>query len=480
MHKRHPVIIVGSGPAGIAAADLLARHGLAIFMIDDNPRMGGQLLRTLSPAASGHRRFEPDRLKTRGLRMARQLVRHPRVHLLQSAQVLGIYPERTVLVEQPDGRLCEHQADTIVVAAGARERHLPFKGWTLPGVISTGAAQILMKSSGILPGRSTLIGGCGPLMLVLAAEIAARGGCVRALLDQSPMSRKIGAFLAGPAVWPKILEGAVCILRLAAGRVPVKQGLRIVEARGARHLEAVVAARTDADGRIRPGTERTYPAETLAVGHGFAPNIELPQQAGCALSYDVDKGGWVVDVDPAMATSVPGIYAAGETTGIAGAGKSFVEGRIAAWDILFKTGRVDLRECERRVGPLQRRRQQQVRYGRFLNRLCRVPPACYADIADETLICRCEEITMGEIRGRLRQGFATLNGIKRATRCTMGNCQGRTCGPILSDIIGMFTTMPPEAAGCPSMRAPLKPVALGALAALSDSAVSGRRDEIQC
>jgi NAD(P)H-nitrite reductase large subunit len=244
----------------------------------------------------------------------------------------------------------------------------------------------------------------------------------------------------------------------------VKQGVRIVEARGKSDLTAVVAARTDPRRHILPGTERIYHTDTLAVGYGFSPNIELPQQAGCAVSYAADKGGWIVDVDPAMATSVPGIYAAGETTGIAGAGKSFIEGQIAAWDILFKTGRVDRRFHDRHVRPLARRRQHQVRYGRFLNRLCRPAPACYADIPDETIICRCEEITMGEIRRQLTQGFSTLNGIKRATRCTMGNCQGRTCGPILADIIGALTHLPPEAAGCPSARAPVKTVALGALA----------------
>jgi NADPH-dependent 2,4-dienoyl-CoA reductase/sulfur reductase-like enzyme len=463
MNNRHQVIIVGSGLAGIAAADLLSGHGLDILVIDDNAHTGGQLLRNPSHDSRVRRRFEPDRLKTRGLRLA-QRISNQGVHFLHRTQVLGIYPEGTVLVEAPGGRVSEHPADTIVLAPGARERYLPFKGWTLPGVISCGAAQILMKSSGVLPGRSTLIGGCGPLMLVLAAEIAAHGGGVQAILDQSPMAGKIDAFFAGPSVWPKLLEGAFYLLRLAARRVPVKQGVRIVEARGKSDLTAVVAARTDPRRHILPGTERIYHTDTLAVGYGFSPNIELPQQAGCAVSYAADKGGWIVDVDPAMATSVPGIYAAGETTGIAGAGKSFIEGQIAAWDILFKTGRVDRRFHDRHVRPLARRRQHQVRYGRFLNRLCRPAPACYADIPDETIICRCEEITMGEIRRQLTQGFSTLNGIKRATRCTMGNCQGRTCGPILADIIGALTHLPPEAAGCPSARAPVKTVALGALA----------------
>ncbi|MFO7714007.1 FAD-dependent oxidoreductase [Desulfosarcina sp.] len=478
MNNRHQVIIVGSGLAGIAAAELLSGHGLDLLVIDDNAHIGGQLLRNPPHYSRVRRCFEPDRLKSRGLRLAQRISKQG-VHFLHRTQVLGIYPERTVLVEAPGGRVSEHQADTIVLATGARERHLPFKGWTLPGVISTGAAQILMKSSGILPGRSTLIGGCSPLMLVLAAEIASHGGGVQAVLDQSPLAGKIDALFAGPAIWPKLLEGAFYLLDLAARRVPVKQGVRIVEARGRSELTAVVSARTDSGGRILPGTERIYHTDTLAVGYGFSPNIELPQQAGCAISYAADKGGWIVDVDPAMATSEPGIYAAGETTGIAGAGKSFIEGQIAAWDILLKTGRVDRRCHGRHVPPLAHLRRHQVRYGRFLNRLCRPAPACYADIPDETIICRCEEVTMDEIRRQLTRGFSTLNGIKRATRSTMGNCQGRTCGPILADIIGALTHLSPEAAGCPSARAPVKTVALGALAKLPDCR-SGHQDCVQC
>jgi NAD(P)H-nitrite reductase large subunit len=168
-----------------------------------------------------------------------------------------------------------------------------------------------------------------------------------------------------------------------------------------------------------------------------------------------------------MATSVPGTYAAGETTGIAGAGKSYIEGQIAAWDILFKLGRVDRQRHQDRTLPLARQRRQQVRYGMFLNRLCRIEPECYADIPDETIICRCEEITMGEIRRQLNNGFVTMNGLKKATRCGMGNCQGRTCGPILFDIISAFTQGPPTLVGCASARAPIKTVSLGALAKMS-------------
>ena len=468
MNKPYHVIIVGSGLAGLAAADLISRYGLRVLVVDDNAHTGGQLLRKTSHTGGVDRRFEPDRIKRRGYQLVDRL-RMRQVQILKGTQVLGIYPERTLLLETRRGHVSEYRADAMILATGARERQLPFKGWTLPGVMATGAAQILIKSSGILPGRKTLIGGCGPLMLVLAAEILANRGEVQAVLDQSVAVEKLKTVTAGPAIWPKLIEGAFYLARLVAARTPIKQGVRIVEARGRQHLETVVVARVDAHGRIIQGTEQIYPTDTLAVGYGFSPNIELPQQAGCSVSHAVEKGGWHVDVRATMATSVEDIYAVGETTGIAGAGKSLIEGQIAAWDLLFKQGRVDRQTGEKHTRPLMRQRSRQVRYGHFLNRLCRLQPDCYADIPDETMVCRCEEISMGEVRRQLNNGFATMNGIKKATRCGMGNCQGRTCGPILFDMISAFSQRPPADVGCTSARAPIKTVTLGALAKMTTS-----------
>jgi len=466
MNNKYHVIIVGSGLAGLAAADILSRYGVHILVIDDNAHTGGQLLRKQPYAGRGSKRFEPDRLKRHGARLAARLQKD-NVQILNGTQVLGIYPEHTLLIEDSRRNVSEYRADSLIIATGARERQLPFKGWTLPGVMSTGAAQILMKSSGILPGRKTLIGGCGPLLLALAAEILASRGHVLAVLDQGSTTMKLKAISAGPAIWPKLFEGATYLARLAAARVSVQQRVRIVEARGRQHLEEVIVADVDADGRIVRGTERSYPTDTLAVGYGFSPNIELPQQAGCAVKFSNAKGGWYVAVDDTMTSTVADIYAVGETTGIAGAGKSIVEGRIAAWTILNKQGAVDWPTYETKTRPLTRQRSRQVRYGRFLNQLCRPQPDCYADILDETMVCRCEEITIGEVRRQLNNGFTTMNAIKRATRCGMGHCQGRTCGPILFDIISTFTQRPPAAVGCASARAPVKTVSLGALAQMT-------------
>jgi NADPH-dependent 2,4-dienoyl-CoA reductase/sulfur reductase-like enzyme len=466
MSKRYHAIIVGSGVGGMAAAKLLCGYGLRILVVDENSHMGGQLLRKQLHCRHTPRRFGLDRIKRRGMRLAEQLGKGG-IKILKDAQVIGIYPENTLLVGEGSSRVVEYRADALILATGARERQLPFKGWDLPGVISTGAAQILMKSSGILPGRKTLIGGCGPLMLVLAAEIIANGGKVHAVLDQNGVAEKLRAFTAGWSIWPKLIEGAACLARVAAAGIPLRQRVRVIEAMGSNHLERVVSARVDADGVVIQGTESIHVSDTLAVGYGFSPNIELPQQAGCAISHAIDKGGWHVAVNATMATSVDDIYAVGETTGIGGGGKSMIEGQIAAFNLLLKLECVSRYTYEKHMQPLLRQHSQQLLYGRFLNRLCRLQPGSYEGISDDTIICRCEEINMGDIRRKLKSGFDTINGIKKATRCTMGHCQGRICGPMLSDIISAFTRQPRTVVGVTSARTPIKMVPLGALARMT-------------
>lgn len=450
--------------AGLAAADLLARHGLQVLVVDENGHTGGQLLRRMPHAPARTQGFEPSLMKRRGSRLLARVRARRDITIMQRSQVVGIFSENHLLIEDDSGRMAEMQAPFIICATGARERLLPFKGWTLPGVMATGAAQILIKGSGVLPGAELLIAGSGPLPLVLTSQILSHKSRVRAILDQSARRDKAGIWLLAHQ-WPRLLEGAWHLSRILAARTPLRHNTRVIEARGRGRLEAVVAAQFDARGRIVPGSELIYRADALAIGGGFVPNIELLQQAGCTTHFDPDKGGWAAAVDEQMITSVETIYAAGETTGIAGAEKSYLEGQIAAWSILHRLGLAAHREFAATQARLSRQRQRQLRYGRFLNRLCRVPPRYYDFLADDTVICRCEEVTLGTIRHALADGFSTMGALKKATRCGMGNCQGRICGPLLHDILAATGRKFDAQIGPLSIRSPVKPVRLGALAA---------------
>ena len=461
------VAIVGAGFAGLAAANVLARKGLDIRVFDDNPHMGGQLLRRPGGTSLDPGAFEFDGIKRSGLRLIAQLARCG-VKVSSGTQVLGLFPGNTLLVEGGDGKVSEVSARCVLCAAGARETYLPFKGWTLPGVISTGSAQILIKSSGMLPAKETLVGGLGPLPYVLSREISRHGGKVLAVLDYSGVSVKIGLMRALPRSLPKLLDGALVMAFLTLSGVRVRPRVRILLARGKTRLESVVAARVGANGQIISGTEFSYKTECLAVGFGFAPNIELPLQGGCAVEHLPERGGWVVRVGNRLETSVENVFAAGEVTGIAGAGKSMIEGRIAGLAILERLGR-PVPDSPHLLQGLAARRLDELRYGAILNRMCRLPSEWVKHIPKETIICRCEDVRMADIRKAMAQGFLTPGALRKACRCGLGNCQGRICSPILRDILAAETGSDPGRIKAPSVRPPIKAVRLGALAENEES-----------
>ncbi|MCA1786577.1 MAG: FAD-dependent oxidoreductase [Desulfobacteraceae bacterium] len=453
--KTYHVAVIGAGIGGLSAAHTLAGKGLDIVLIDENPHVGGQFLR--QPA-------RPDQDDICGIFPGSG------VDILHPAQVLGIFPDRRIWIMAgpetgaaagPETRLMELQANILVFATGAREQYLPFTGWTLPGVMSLGAAQILMKSHGVLPGSCTAIAGTSPLMMALAHDLLKNRGQVAVLADGHSLLWKLRHLPFFARHGSRLVQGARYAARILRHRVRVLHSHSIQEAQGQERVSGVVFARTGPDGRFLPGTDRFHPVDSLAVGHGFVPNIELPVQAGCRVTYDPDLGGWAAAVTVNMETSVKGIYAVGETTGIGGAEQSRVQGQIAGMAILEQLGRIHRRQ-PRWDRFMKTRHQLYVRadecrsYGALLNRICRVPAAAYGRIPDDTVICRCENITMLTIKQAVQNGFSSWSSLKKATRCGMGRCQARICGPIIEKILQALTGTEPKTTGPPVSRAPVK------------------------
>lgn len=484
------VAVIGAGIGGLSAARTLAGHGLNIVLIDENPHLGGQFLRQ---PGRPDRRGTPgtghdvrSRLDARS-RLVDQILLDPMVpagtslaeavsapgsgvDIVHPAQVLGIFPDRRIWIMAgpeagpaagPGTRLMELQADILVFATGAREQYLPFKGWTLPGVMSLGAAQILMKTHRVLPGACTAIAGTSPLMPALAYDMLTYTGHVAALADGHSLLWKLGQLPFFARHVSKLVQGARYAARLVQHRVPILHGHHIQEARGQGRVSGVVFARTGPDSRFLPGTNRFWQVDSLAVGHGFVPNIELPVQAGCRVTYDPDLGGWAAAVNVDMETSVKGIYAVGETTGIGGAEQSRVQGQLAGMAILEQLGCIHPRQPRwdrilKTRHHLYHRADECRSYGTLVNRVCRVPLAAYGRIPDDTVICRCENITMQTIKQAVQQGFTSWSSLKKATRCGMGRCQARICGPIIQKILQALTGTEPETIGPPVSRAPVK------------------------
>lgn len=446
--------VVGAGPAGLAAAVAAARAGVRVTLLDEQSRPGGQYLKGQSPP-----RFPAER---QGQKLLEVLPGLP-VTLRTGVLVWGIEGNRLALRSNNGVETLE--AGAIVAAAGARERVLPFPGWTLPGVMTLGAAQILAKAHGVVPGGRVLLAGSGPLLPAAAAELARHGANVVAVLEATHPGQWPAYASAVWGNWGRLQEGWYYLRRLWQARIPYRFGRTVIRATGSPAVETVVVAQVNRRGYPVAGTEQTFAVNALCLGFGFVPNIELTQLAGCKHRFDEARGGWTPVVDEALQTSIPGLFAAGETTGIAGAAAALLEGELAGLSAAHYLGRLSHSQLAHRLNRLAGPRQRLRRFGAMLNTLFAPRPGLYALPGADTPLCRCREVPASAVRAAINQGAGELDALKIWTPVGQGACQGRTCGPLLARFIAAETGHPQEAAGCFSVRPPLKPILLGELAA---------------
>ncbi len=463
--EAYDVVIIGAGPSGIGAAAVLADYSLKVLLVDENNQIGGQIWR--KPAFQPVNKFRSPQPPGLNIDLSAATGTHKNnLHVITPACILGVFPEKHLLLSTPDQSLREIKARRIIFATGAREKVLPFKGWTLPGVMTLGATQILLKQHGVLAASEILIAGAGPLVYLLSSQIIGAGGKVKTVLDRSSPATMLDAMWVLAGQLPKIGEGLLALSRLIKKRVSIKHRMQVVEVKGKDRPQEVTAAKIAPDGTVVDGSQQRYETQLLACGNGFIPNIELPQLAGCDLIYAEDMGGWIVKADRSMETSVSGVFATGEITGIAGGDKALIEGRLAALSILNQFGKLNSKKYRIRQTALLNKRKQCQRFGAFLNRQWAIHPREWAGIDDAAIICRCEDITMGTIRGWIQKGIRSAPDLKRATRCGMGNCQGRTCAPLIYNILAACSVAGKQVQHPLSVRTPVKPIPLGDLSLL--------------
>jgi hypothetical protein len=341
-----------------------------------------------------------------------------------------------------------------------------FPGWTLPGVITAGGAQTLVKTQRVLPGRRIVFAGAGPVALAFPAQLHGYGANVVLVCDAGPPpgGRDVMEMARAFRGNAELLADAVRYrLSLARARVPVRYRRLVVRAEGSERVEAVVHAAVDADWRVVPGSEERVPADTLCLGYGFVPSVELIRLAGCEMIDDDDLGGPVVVVDDWMRTSVPGVLAAGDGTGVEGALVAADEGRLAGLGAALELGRVDLARANAEAAPIRRRLDGKRAFRRALARMHRVGPGIY-ELADaSTVVCRCEEVS----RARLEEAIevsADVGVVKGLTRAGMGLCQGRNCQRQIAALIAAHHGRGVGEVAAATPRAPVRPVALGVIA----------------
>jgi D-hydroxyproline dehydrogenase subunit alpha len=422
----YDVIVVGAGPGGIAAATVAAEAGKHVCMLDDNLSPGGQIWRGLR--TDSVRKFPHGGEFTQWINRLRST----------NCEVLSGWraTDRTapgVLRLEREGESRDIAFRKLILATGARERFLPFPGWTLPGVTGAGGLQALVKSGLDVSGHRIVVAGTGPLLLAIAAGLADAGATIVGIYEQAPLSRLIRFGLTLAAHPDKLAEGARYRRKLRG--VAYRTNSWIVRAEGCDRVEHVAIT----DGR----KQWSHDCEWLACGFHLVPNLELPHLLGCEI-----KGGYV-SVDLLQQSSVSGLACVGELTGIGGLEKALLEGQLAG---LAAAGcESEARSLASHIEPL-RRFGQRLDIAFALRDELRVLPE------PETIVCRCEDVPYGELRE-----CRTLREAKLHTRCGMGACQGRICGTATHFLFGW------KQAGA---RPPVYPAAVSVVSAKAGTADS--------
>jgi NADPH-dependent 2,4-dienoyl-CoA reductase/sulfur reductase-like enzyme len=444
--------VIGAGPGGMAAAVLAAELGLETVLIDEQPAPGGQIYRAIERAEPGTP-LGPDYLAGRPLVAA---LRASHVDYRPGTTLWHVDPEGALFLETA-GRTETMTARRILLATGALERPVPIPGWTLPGVMTAGAAQILLKSAGLVPEGRVVLAGQGPLLYLVAAQLVRAGAVPVALFETAPIEnylramRPFGGLGAGRRL---LIKGLGLISAIKRAGVPIRRGVRGLRAVGRHRLERIAWE----DGE--------FAADYLLLHEGIIPNVQISLALQLRHEWDEAQLCWRPSLDAWGQTSLPNIAIAGDGGGISGAEAAVLSGRLAALDAAMWLGHIGAAERDRRAAPFREALDHERASRRFLDRLYRPAPSVMVPAEDEVIACRCEEVSVGQIRRAARLGAQGPNQIKAFTRCGMGPCQGRICGPVVAAITADVLGKPIAEIGTWRPRAPFKPITVGALADL--------------
>jgi NADPH-dependent 2,4-dienoyl-CoA reductase/sulfur reductase-like enzyme len=442
-------LIVGAGPAGIRAAEVLAKAGLRPFVVDEAPFSGGQIYR---------QRLVPDERAPRDL-YGSEAGKATALHRTFAALADRIehWPQALVWNLGRDiadiavgGESRRVGFSHLILATGATDRVLPFGGWTTPGVFTLGGAQVALKSQGCAIGENVVLTGSGPLLYLVAWQYVKAGARVAAVLDTAPFVAKLHLLRGLPLQPGVVLRGFRYAAELMARGVTIRYGIEPLRVEGDARVTGIV---------WREGAkERHLACDAIGFGLALRSETQLADLAGCRFVFDARDRAWRPERDTAGRTSVPNVYVAGDGAGVAGADAAELAGERAGWAVLEDSG---LPVDEGRAGQLERKLASIDRFRTVLERAFPFPETWAGGLADDVMLCRCEEITVAEARTAAReQGIVEINRLKALTRVGMGRCQGRICGSAAAEVLASACNGSLDAVGRLRSQSPVKPLPL--------------------
>lgn len=457
----HNVVIIGAGPAGLSASLAAAAAGAPVLLIDSNPRLGGQYWRMSADDFQDQHNQHFD-LDT-GLLLINAVKARKEIEVWSGSQIWNATNKdgKNTLRVIYQGKERIVNTENLILCTGAYDRTLPFPGWDIPGVMTPGGVQSLLKGHGVLAGRRVVVAGSGPFLLPVAAGVIKAGGSVVALLEANKSRRWLTSFFVLLENISKIKEAFYYIKTISEAKVRARFGQAVIAAHAASNgeLESVDIAKIDRNFRIKK--VQNIKCDVAAIGWGFTADTSLAGSLGCNQLVAKDDGV-VVWVDGEQQTSIPGVFAAGEITGIGGSDLSMAEGVIAGISAAKFVG------CN--VEVLKAHRKRRAKRQRFANALIRaypIKPGWKSWLRDETIICRCEEVCLSDLKHSINElGATDSRTAKLLTRCGMGLCQGRICGRFVVDLVANELNLSPTDTDRISAvnRPIITPIPLGVLA----------------
>ncbi|SEF64899.1 NAD(P)/FAD-dependent oxidoreductase [Marinobacterium lutimaris] len=458
---KYDLVIIGAGPAGMSAAIEASGLGLSCLLLDEQPRGGGQIYRN-----AGHQRLSDKQILGPEYQAGVPLLeafKASQCEHITGATAWQIEPKGEVFYSVA-GKSQAVSADRVLIASGAQERPMPIPGWTLPGVMTAGGAQTLLKNSG-LAAEDAVFAGCGPLLYLIVWQYVKAGVNVKAVLDTTESGNYVAAAKEIGAAW--------------SGRSYLKKGLKLIsdiKAAGVtihKHVDQIAAIADDQQKLTAvsfSGKSGRHKLDTdhLFLHQGVIPQVNLAMASGCKHHWNDQQLCWTPETDAWGQSNEERLFIAGDGLGIGGAVAAALRGRLAALQIASLSGNLDASARDSRAQPIRKALDKELAFRPFLDVLYRPAEQFRSPPESETVICRCEEVRLSELKAATEKGCLGPNQLKSFTRCGMGPCQGRQCGITVSETLSRLTKRPVEETGYYRLRAPVKPLNLSELASLKD------------